>query len=207
MAGFNTLGSNVNTNIGGSFNPALGSIGSGQIGPAGYGIQPPHVSNSFNVGGLGLEGASRPQHPANVYGGSANVYTPGADTSAEHMANVFMAQQGYGDLGLRGTDQGTSYSGYGFGPNTWQDIYRYISNPMGQQADGRTNINRYQDIMNTIQSHMNGNPAFADWLPEALTEFYTNMPLRMASAYNLMPAQVLQQIGIGVPTIPGMRPF
>lgn len=216
---------------------------SGQSSMPGYGIQPPRISSPYNVGSLNL--GARQQNP---YETSANVYTPGADTSAMHEANVAMAQAGWGNMGLQGyrgypgETPGTSNSNYGFGPQAWADINAYLSNPTGdwQLPTGATmgqyggvqagsNANRYQMMEDTIRASMTGqwpqaalntasqygalqppqspNPAFNNWLPEQITNFATNMPLQYASGYNMMPPQVLQNMGIPVANLPGSRTY
>jgi hypothetical protein len=178
MAGFNTLGSTVQTNVGGSFNPAFGGtrqIGaSGQSYPPGYGVQPPRLSNPFNVNALGLSGSrSTQQAPFNA--GTAQTYYPGADTSAQHQANVQMAQAGFGNIGLQeyagfpGQVPGISSANYGIAPGGWADINAYLANPLGQwqipqgstlTQEGQTpppsNASRYQMIIDTIKSSLSG---------------------------------------------------
>lgn len=202
MAGFNTLGSTVNQNIGGSFNPALNNAGSGQSSPSGFGTQPPRLSTPFNVGALSLGAGQRPDPQSDIWNRSANVYTPGPDTSGQHLANVMMAQQGYGDLGLRDQTPGTSYSGYGFSPQSWGDISRYVGNPQNQG-----NVDAYKNIMDIIHQSMGGNPMFSGWQPEQMQQFYTDMPLRYGAAFNIFPPEMLQNIGMGTGMIPGIRGF
>jgi hypothetical protein len=143
MAGFDSLGSPTTTNVGGAFNPALGGT-SGQSAPAGYGIQPPRISSPYSVGSLGISAGNRPSQ-SDLYSPTAQVYTPGPDTSAMHEANVAMAQQGFGNLGLngyrgfQGETPGTSNSNYGIGPGGWADINAFMANPMGAwQSSGNT---------------------------------------------------------------------
>lgn len=183
MAGFDTLGSTFNTNVGGSFNPALGSAGgaSGQSGPAGYGIQPPRISSPYSVDSLGLSAGNRPSQ-SDLYNQSAQVYTPGPDTSPQHEANVAMAQSGLGNLGMQGYRgfpnevQGTSNSNYGIAPQGWSDINAYMANPLGQwqtpvgatmgqygDVGTDTNSSRFQMMMDSIKSSLSGQWPNMDW--------------------------------------------
>jgi len=207
MAGFNTLGSTVNTNVGGSFNPSFsGQIGSGQFGPPGFGIQPPRISNPYNVDALSLSAGSRPTTQSPFFAGSAQTYYPGPDASAQHQANVAMAQQGFGNMGL--TDQstpGTSYSSYGVSPQNWQTVMRYLANPQGSNAGD------YQNMVNTIRNSMNGNPMFSSWLPDQFGPFSSDFLLRFGGPYGVFQPNATQNLQIPTTVanggIPGVRNF
>lgn len=166
-------------NMGGSWNPSYASGASGQSNQGIYGIQPPRLSNPFDVGSLGVS-ANRSTNP---YQQSAQVYSPGPDTSAQHQANVAMAQSGFGNVGLQGYRgfpgevQGTSASNYGISPMGWADVNAYMVNPMGtwQAPTGSTmgqygdvgtdnNSNRYQMMIDSIKSSLSGQWPDMSWL-------------------------------------------
>lgn len=205
MAGFNTLGSNgLNSNVGGSFNPALGQIGSGQFSVPGFGIQPPRISQPYNVNALGLSAGQRPSNRAFGYNSASQEYSPGPDTSAQHEANVGMAQAGFGDMYNQGNIPG--YSSYGFSPETWQMINRFVVDPFGQYG-GQSNQSQYNNLVQGLLGSMTNNPYFSNYEDTMKQQFATDIPLRYGSAYGALPPQVIQSIGIGVPNIPGMRQF
>jgi hypothetical protein len=204
MAGFDSSAGGFNSNVGGSFNPALGQIGSGQFSVPGYGIQPPRVSNPFNVDAMNLGAGQRPSQRAFGYNSAASEYAPGPDTSGQHQANVAMAQQGFGDMYNQGDIPG--YSSYGFSPNTWQMMNRFLVDPLGQY-NGQSNTGQYNDFMNGIQSFMNNNPYFSQYDDQMRQQFVSDMPQRFGSAYGAIPPAVTQNIGVGVPSIPGMRTY
>ena len=204
MAGFNTLGSTVNTNVGGSFNPSFGGqIGSGQFGPTGFGIQPPRISNPYNVDALSLSGGARQSQQSPFNASSAQVYYPGPDASAQHQANVAMAQAGFGNMGLGSNVPGTDQ--YGVSPENWQTVMRYLANPQG------TNSADYANLTNTIRSSMNGNPLFSQWNPAQFGPFSTDFLLRYGGPYGVFQPNAAQFLNIpSTPAnggIPGVRSF
>ena len=201
MAGFDSLGSNLNTNVGGSFNPSLGNVGS-QTTPSGYGIQPPRISTPYNVDSLNLSAGSQPRQYADYNVQSANAFNPGPDTSAQHEANVAMAQGGFGDMGLRGDTPGTSSFAYGISPQNWQTVIQYLMNPQGPNAGN------YQKLVDTIRGSMNNNPMFSQWLPEQMGPFASDFLLRFGGPYGVFSPPSTQQLQIpNTSPIPGVRSF
>jgi len=178
MAGFNALGSDLNSDVGGAVNPSLGKGGS-QTAPSGFGIQPPRISSPYNVDALNLSAGSQPRQYADYNSQSANAFNPGPDTSAQHEANVSMARGGFGNMGLLGNDPGTSYSAYGVSPQNWQTVMRYLMNPQGQNAGD------YQGLVNIIRNSMNGNANFSQWLPEQMGPFSSDFLLRMGGPFGV----------------------
>jgi len=205
MAGFNTLGSNgLNSNVGGSFNPALSQIGSGQFSTPGFGIQPPRVSTPYNMNALNLGAGQRPSNRADIYNPNPQEYGMGPDTSPQHNANVAMAQAGFGDLYNQGSIPG--YSTYGFSPETWQMINRFMVDPFGSYG-GQSNMTPYNSFLQSLTDSTNNNPYFANYEPTMRQAFAADMPQRFGAAYGALPPQVVQSIGIGMPNIPGIRSF
>jgi len=189
MAGFNTLGSTVNSNVGGSFNPSLDVVGSAEA-PPGFGIQPPHTSTPFNVNALNLSAGQQPHAFAGAFDPTANAFNPGPDVSGQHEANVAMAQGGFGNMGLMGNDPGTSYSAYGISPQNWQNVMRYLMNPQGENAG------TYQGMVNTIRNSMNGMSQFSQWLPDQYGPFASDFLLRFGGPFGVFSPLATQNLQI-----------
>lgn len=167
--------------------------GFSNIGEPGYRIAPPIVSpESGSQGYLGI-GINRPVRDVSPYFNPSQYRMPdSADASQQHQANVYMSQMGVGDTGQQ-RNQGLA--DYGFSPEDWANINRYLSNPQNPQ-----NVAGYMNIRNRLQGVAGQNQQFSTWLPSQRDQWATDFPIRMASGFNTVPPPVLQNWGLAYPS-------
>jgi hypothetical protein len=172
--------------------------GFSSFGESGYQLSPPMLGGSQGPGGyLGLSIIRPRRGYASYMDPSQYSYNPGADDSEQHKANVYMQQQG---LGQMGGQFDPTMPNYGFTPEDWNNVNRYISNPQNAQ-----NTQNYLGITNRVSQNVNSNPQMASWLQPQKDQFSRDFPQRLGSAYNTLPPPPLQQLPIAYPNLPGMR--
>jgi hypothetical protein len=167
--------------------------GFSNIGEPGYQLSPSIVGPS--TGGQGYAGISvnRPTRQVSPYFSPGQYQMPNAaDTSAEHRANVFMAQNGVGDTYQQRTP---GLADYGFSAEDWANVNRYMTNPQNPQ-----NVQGYMNIRNRLNVLAMNSPQFSTWLPEQKGQFATDFPIRMAAGYGLVPPPILQTWGLPYPS-------
>ncbi|SRR6266576_4272796 len=167
--------------------------GFSQVGEPNYAINPPSLSSPYGSSGyLGLP-VSRARRNYSPYFNNPNEgYNPGAENTAQHQANVYMSQMGMGNVGA---PEQTGYSNYGFSPEDWANINRFLSNPQNQ-----SNVTNYNNITGRLGQNMQTNPTFANWLPEQKQQFQIDAPIRLASGFQNVPAPILQNWGLAFPS-------
>lgn len=166
--------------------------GFSNIGESGYQLQPPTLGTPF--GSPGFTNLSIP-HPVRQY---SPYYSPeqssmsnAADTGEQHRMNIYLAQNGLGDTGQANIP---GYSDYGFSPEDWNNITRFLSNPLSNQ-----NIAGYQGLTNRLGNVANTNPQFSLWSPAQRSQWSRDMPIRTVSGFGAVPAPILQNWGLAYP--------
>lgn len=170
------------------------------IGEAGFRVAPPRVQqlggpsgylSNFNV-------PSRPTDYADFYKEMSSVGA-GADTTAEHMANVFMARSGLGNTGVN--QWSPSDSPYGFSAQDFNDVRQFMTNPLNQG-----NVNKYKGLVDRISPFMKASGQFDMFTDSQFKTTMNDIPQRLGVGYGLVPPPVLQNIGIPLPAnTPGWR--
>lgn len=176
--------------------------GFSQIGEQGFRTAPPRIQNIGGPSGyLGnFNVPSIPTDYADFYKEMSGVGS-GADTSAEHMANVFLARSGLGDTGV-GNWSG-SQSPYGFNSQDWNQINQFMANPLQQG-----NVNNYQGIVNRLKPRMQASGQFNMYTPTQFNTAMNDLPQRLGVGYGVVPPPVLQNLSIPLPAnTPGWRLF
>src|SRR5215471_10925269 len=167
--------------------------GFSNIGEPGYTISPPTLGTPR--ASPGFVNTAIP-HPMRNYAG---YFQPGqyamqgaADENEQHRMNIYLAQNGLGDTGQQKLP---GYSEYGFSPEDWNNITRFLSNPLSNQ-----NIAGYQGISNRLLNTANTNPQFSLWSPAQRQQWARDMPIRTVSGFGAVPAPILQNWGLAYPT-------
>lgn len=175
--------------------------GFSQIGPGGFSINPPLMSRPFQSPQtlpLGIDRQRTQQSPffnPNEHRG----FNTGGDDSNQHLANVYLGKSGLGETG-QDNSQLKGYPGYGFTPEDYDNITRYLNNPLNSQ-----NVGNYMGIANRLSSMTNTNPQFSQWGADTRRKWSTDFPLGLASGFNLVPPPVLQSWNIPIGTAPNIR--
>ena len=176
--------------------------GFSNIGEPGYQLQPPTLSSATGSPGYTNIGISRPIRQYSPYFNPSQYQMPNqADTSPEHHMNIYMAKTGVGDTGQT---KMPGYAEYGFSPEDWDHITRYLTNPLDTN-----NMSNYMGISNRLTNLTNTNSQFANWQPEQREAWAKDFPIRMASGFGYVPAPILQNWGLPFPynNAPNMRQY
>lgn len=166
--------------------------GFSNIGEPGYQLQAPTLGSSIGSSGYTNIGIARPTRQYSPYFSPEQYRMPmQADTSPEHQMNIYLAKNGLADTGQQKLP---GYSEYGFSPEDWDNITRFLSNPLSDQ-----NITNYQGISNRLRGLSDTNPQMANWQPEQRDAFSRDFPIRMMSGFGHVPAPILQNWGLPYP--------
>jgi hypothetical protein len=173
--------------------------GFSQIGPGGFSINPPLMSSpqrSPDALNLSVR-RERSQVSSFLNPYEFRGFNTGADESGQHGANVYMAKNGLGDTGQT---RNPGYADYGFSPEDYDNITRYLSNPFNNQ-----NVGNYMGITQRLRNQADTNPQFGSFTPQMRQQWSTDFPLQLASGFNLVPPPILQNWNIPVGTAPNIR--
>jgi len=176
--------------------------GFSNIGVPGFTINPPLVSRpSLSPQALGLSIIRPQRNPAGFFNLYENRgFNTGADQSNQHAANVYMQQMGYGDVGQDKSAFGGTMPSYGFTPEDYNRITRFLANPMNQG-----NVNDYMGIVNRLKAITGTNPQFSMWDQTSRDQWARNFPLNLGSAFGTIPPPVLQSQHIPVTNDSNLR--
>lgn len=167
--------------------------GFSNIGEPGYQLSPPLVgAQGGSPGFVNLSVPNRTRQYSPYFNPSQYQMPNQADTSGQHEMNVYMAQNGMGDTGQQ---RNPGLADYGFSAEDWNNITRFLSNPLSNQ-----NIAGYQGISNRLGNMTNQNPQFGLWNPQQRQQFASDMPIRLASGFGQVPAPILQNWSLSYPS-------
>lgn len=166
--------------------------GYSQIGEPNYALNPPLLGGAQGSPGyLPLSIPSRIRNYSPYFNPSMYQMPSQGDNSGQHQMNIYLAKNGIGQSGQQSLP---GYSEYGFSPEDWDNITRYLSNPLSNQ-----NVAGYMGIVNRLNNVANTNPQFGLWSPQQRQQWSTDMPIRTVSGFGQVPAPILQNWGLAYP--------
>lgn len=167
--------------------------GFAQSGSPGFSVSPPRINPVVGSNRLQLLGI--PQYA----GGQAGYINPESsvgssrlDTSPEHMANIFLAQQGLLPKSTN-SSRGPSEDPYGLGANDWLDVRKFTGNTLDPKLSSN-----YQNLIGRLRATIGGSlPGFSN---EQFNRFTNDLPIRTGLDFGVLPPMTLQ----GWPYWPGV---
>lgn len=169
--------------------------GFSNLGSPGFNISPPLLTKQTSPpGSLPLGVNRRRSNPSPYYNlfEQSRTYSQGGDNSNLHQANVYAGKQGIGNTGADwGSTGAGGYPQYGFSPEDYDVISRYMSNPQNQ-----ANVDAYMKIVGRMTNMTQTNPQFSQWLPEQKQNWAKDFPMQLAGGFNMIPPPILTDWGI-----------